>query len=74
MSNTNEFRFRVFWRLVAVVRTATGWDAFQIGADGKRGPLGIVVPDFIAEDELGQYLADIFHESATPGNSDVVRL
>ncbi|MCJ0762963.1 DUF7661 family protein [Variovorax terrae] len=67
-----EFRFNVFGRLVAVVRTPTGWNAFAVGADGKRGPLGIVVPDFVAEDELGQYLFDIFHESATPGNGDVV--
>ena len=69
-----EFRFNVFGTLVSVVRTPTGWDAFAISSDGKRGPLGIVVPDFITAEELREYLADIFHEKAAPGNGDVVQL
>ena len=68
------YRFIVYGRHVAVVRTSTGWDAFSLGNDGKRGPLGIVVPDFIQPDELREYLADILHESAHPGNGDVVEL
>jgi len=32
------------------------------------------VVTFLAEDELCQYLADLFHESAMPGNGDVVAL
>lgn len=69
-----EIRFNVFGRLVAVTRTDTGWNAFALGSEGKRSPLGIVVPDFVAEDELAQYLHDIYHELAQPGNGDVVRL
>lgn len=36
-----------------------------------RRPAPFVVPDFIAEHALAQYLADLFHESATPSNGDV---
>ncbi|MDB5872098.1 MAG: hypothetical protein JWQ07_1540 [Ramlibacter sp.] len=71
---SQEFRFSVYGRPVAVVRTPDGWDAFSISSDGKRGPLGIVVPDFLTADELREYLADIFHESAQPGNGDVIQL
>ena len=42
--------------------------------DGKRSPAGFVVPDFIEIDEMEQYLFDLFHESATPGNGDVRRI
>ena len=44
---SEESRFNVYGRRVAIVRTRTGWEAFALGSDGKRGPLGIVVPDFI---------------------------
>jgi hypothetical protein len=33
-----------------------------------------VIPDFVTEDELGQYLFDLFHESASPSNGEVTRL
>jgi hypothetical protein len=45
-----------------------------ISSDGKRGPLGIVVPNFITADELREHLADIYHGAATPGIGDMVQL
>ena len=71
---SQEYRFSVYGRRVAILRTPAGWDAFSLGDDGKRRPLGIVVPDFIPADELCEYLADIYHEMAQPGNGDVVPL
>lgn len=67
-------RFNVFGRLFLVRREGDRWQAYALGADGKRAPAGFVVPDFIEEAELAQYLFDLFHESATPGNGDVRRL
>ena len=67
-------RFNVFGRVIAVRRDGDSWQAYAVGSDGKLGQAGIVVPDFIAEHELEQYLADIFHESARPGMSDVRRI
>ena len=67
-------RFNVFGRIYSIERTGARWVAFLHGADGKRGPAGFVVPDFIPEDELAQYLYDLFHESATPSNGDVRRI
>ena len=67
-------RFNVFGRIFLIRREAGLWQAYALGADGKRSPAGFVVPDFIEDPELEQYLFDLFHESATPGNGDVRRL
>jgi hypothetical protein len=67
-------RFDVFGRIYSIERTGSRWVVLLHGADGKRGPAGFVVPDFIPEDELEQYLYDLFHESATPTNGEVRRL
>lgn len=69
-----ELRFNVFGKLIAVVPTPAGWQAYLLGNDGKRSPMDIVVPAFIEEDDVGQYLADLLHELATPTNNKVVRL
>jgi hypothetical protein len=67
-------RFNVFGRIIAVERQGALWQAYSVGADGKRSPAAFVIPDFIEEEEMGQYLFDLFHESATPGNGDVRRI
>lgn len=70
----DEQRFDVFGQVYAIRRKAGMWEAFAIGADGKRAPAGFVIPDFIADAELEQYLFDLFHESAAPGRGDIRRL
>jgi hypothetical protein len=78
MSNVRHFmqahRFNVFGRVYSIQREGELWQAFAVGTDGKRSPAGFVVPDFLTERELAQYLADLFHESATPTNGDVRQL
>lgn len=67
-------RFNVFGRIVLIRREGDLWQAYAVGADGKRSPAGFVVPAFVEEAELEQFLYDLFHESATPGNGEVRRL
>jgi hypothetical protein len=69
-----EHRFNVFGKIYAVRREAGLWQAYAIGGDGKRVPAGFVIPDFIEDAELAQFLFDLFHESATPRNGDVRRI
>lgn len=69
-----ELCFSVYTRLIAIVRQDAGWAAFVLGADGKRRAADFVIPDFVTEDELCEYLADLFHEVATPTNGDVHRI
>lgn len=67
-------RYNVFGRIVIVQREGAAWQAYAVGADGKRGRAPFVVPDFLEEDEIEQHLFDLFHESATPGKGDVRRI
>jgi len=69
-----ELTFSVFGRLVAIVGSPGSWTPYSLGSEGKRIPAGFIVPSFLAEDELCQYLADLFHESATPTNGDVYQV
>jgi len=66
-------RFNVFGKIFSVERQHGGWVSHAIGADGKRGPSGFVIPEFVEEGELAQYLFDLFHESAT-GDGEVRRI
>lgn len=57
---------------MAVVRDGGAWRAFWLGNEGKRRPADIHVPPTLAAHELRTWLADLFHESATPRHPDVV--
>lgn len=70
----NRVRFNVFGRLYDLERQGTRWRAWAVGNEGKRVPAGFVVPEFVGEEELGEFLFDLFHELATPGNGDVWRV
>jgi hypothetical protein len=67
----SSLRFSVFGRIISVERQGTSWKVHDVGSDGKRSPAAFVIPDFIEAQEIDQYLFDLFHESATPGNGDV---
>lgn len=67
-------RFDVFGTVMSAERSAGGWRLFVHGADGKRRPADAAVPPSVAEEDLQQYLDDLFHESATPAKPCVKRL
>lgn len=69
-----EYRFKVFGKLVAVTGGKGARQAFYLGAEGKRRPADFVVPADVADDDLAEYLADLFHEDATPRYSTVEKL
>ena len=64
----------IFGRRLLVERTTTGWRTCMPGDDGKRGPISeTLIPAFIStDDEVLQYLADLWHEDARP-DRQVVR-
>jgi hypothetical protein len=63
----------IFGRRLLVERTPTGWNACVPGSDGKRGPISsTLIPSFVVtDDELLQYLADLWHEEARPDRQTV---
>jgi hypothetical protein len=66
--------FDVFGARMEVERAADGWRLWRRGPDGKRAPVEVSIPAFLAEDELVQYLDDIYHEVATPEHPCVRRV
>jgi len=66
--------FKVFGTPIVVARDGAGWQAFYPGTDGKRRAADFIVPSELAEHELADYLADLFHENATPRHNRVERI
>jgi hypothetical protein len=69
-----EFRFNIFGTHLAVRGEVGSWRAFHLGAEGKRRPADFIVPGELAEHELCEYLADLFHENATPRQNKAQQL
>ena len=67
-------QFDVFGRPMGVEREIDGWRVYQLDSPGKRRDLTIRPPADLPEDQLGVFLADLFHESARPDRPDVRRL
>lgn len=70
----SEFRFNIFGAHVAVSGAPGAWRAFYLGAEGKRRPADFVVPGDVGAQDLCEYLADLFHENATPRNNTATQL
>ena len=68
------YLFKVFGRLMAIERSGDEWRSYLMGADGKRRPAQLAIPSDLVHGELAQYLYDIYHESATPSNGNVVEM
>ena len=57
-------RCKIFGGLFDIERPGGGWSELAAGNDGKRLPAHFVIPEFAADDELEQFLFDLFHEQA----------
>jgi hypothetical protein len=63
-----ELRFNIYGSHIVVSGRQGAWTACYYGAEGKRRPADFVIPGDVGEAELCAYLADLFHEHATPRN------
>ena len=70
----SELRFNVFGKVLAITGMPGSWQAFYPGTDGTRRPADFVIPADIPEEGLAGYLADLFHEHATPRRPGVRRM
>ena len=62
-------------KVIEVIRKDNEWKVFYLGNEGKkRKAEGLVIPSSINESEIEEYIADLFHEMATPSNSEVKRI
>lgn len=70
----NAHRFKVFGKLIAISGKPGAWEACYPGNDGTRRPADFIIPPDVTEDGMAEYLADLFHEDATPRRNTVERL
>lgn len=67
--------FDVFGRRIGVTRALGEWSAVYLGTEGKgREARDVAIPPWIEKDDIGRFLADLFHESASPEHPDVIAL
>ena len=72
---TNTIRLDVFGREVLVLHSDNGWLVYYLGPEGKRRPAkDIIIPSYVTESDVEQYIADLCHEWASPSNPEVKRL
>ena len=69
-------KFDIYGRkILEVVRRDGEWLAFYPGSGGvKRKADDIVILAHVSEAELKEYIGDVFHEWATPEQSDIRRM
>ena len=68
-------RLDLFGRPVLVERRGSGWQAFYLGAEGKRRPAtDLFIPDDLDEAQIPAYLADLCHEWASQRHPTVRRI
>ena len=60
---SRQIKLNVYGRIILADRIDDGWSLCYVGDEGKSHHADdLVIPDFIDEDELEEYLADIRHE------------
>ncbi len=58
-----------------IQRENNQWQLYILGTDGKKRPVqDIVIPPELTADEVLVFIADIYHELATPEKSEVRKL
>jgi hypothetical protein len=56
---SSQLKFNVFGKLMLAELSSEGWQLFALGADGKRSRANIVIPNFVQQHEIGQYLGRV---------------
>ncbi len=57
---------------IEVIHSDNHWTAYRLGNEGKKRKLHeISIPAELSEQDVLIYLEDIFHECATPNNTNV---
>ena len=68
-------QFDVFGRVLIVERIGDSWKVFYQGVVGKKRTAdNIMIPSFVIEENIGEYLEDICHEWATGPDSRVKKV
>jgi len=66
-------KFDVYGRFqLEVLRENEAWIAYNLGLGTRARDIGVVIPPSLEAGELAEYLDDLFHELAGPGQRVVL--
>ena len=66
------YKFEVYGKLKVVERVKGRWQLFDVSKPGMRLPIyDVVIPDELEVGQVKEFLADIYHESASDKYPDV---
>ncbi|MFY8274927.1 DUF7661 family protein [Pseudoalteromonas sp. SSDWG2] len=68
-------KFDVFGKQMSVIKKEHEWQLFNESDTGMRARVyDVIIPSDINEEELAQYLDDIYHEYSSDKHAKVTRL
>lgn len=68
-------KLNVYGKKIEVSKISGNWTVFYLGNEGKkRAAHDIVIPHELKENEIINYIEDLFHEWATPSNNKIVEI
>ena len=71
-NNMIRMKYDVYGRSMTVEKAGSKWKLFVNSGEGKRREINdVVIPQQLGEEEIAQFLADIYHEAATERYPDV---
>lgn len=67
-------KYDVYGRKIEVIKSGEQWKVYILGPEGKkRIAEDIFIPSIIKKEHIEDYLEDLLHEWATPGESKSYR-
>ncbi|PJZ85566.1 DUF7661 family protein [Leptospira harrisiae] len=69
-----EYHFKIYNIIICISGKPHSWEAFYVGNEGKKRKADFIIPENLEESDLCEYLADLFHEYATPTNHKTFRI
>lgn len=71
----SQIKYNVYGRIILTQKSEKGWNLYYLGDEGKMRPAAdLMVPSFIEENELEEYLSDICHEWVTDKHPEFFRI
>lgn len=71
----NVMKFNAYGNKIEVVKSSDNWVIFYLGNEGKkRTAHDILIPPEVKEEEIKNYLEDLLHEWARPGNNTIEQI
>jgi len=68
-------KLNVYGRKFEIIKSEGKWKVFILGDEGKKRIADqITIPSNIIESELINYISDVYHEWASPTNSEVAEI